>query len=489
MFNVRLHGLSLLLFSLFSFPLWAQQNADPDLVDAIKALDASLKETREQLRQSRTEIMELRQEVSSLRAELRPAEKSSSPEEDTSVDQKINTLQEDQQLLKTQVDDQYQTKVESGSKYRVKLSGLLLTNLSSNSGVVNDIDVPNLAGGPYADTPGSFNATVRQSEFGLSVNGPTVLGARTSGLLVADFYGGIAKTPNGSDFGIARLKTGRARFDWTNTSLEVGQMEPLISPLSPTSYASWAIPALGYSGNLWGWTSQLRVEHRWNFETWHNALQAGIMDPLSGEYPGYAYERQPQAGEKSRQPAIAVHDGISRALSGRLMTVGIGGYYGRQNYLFGRNVDAWAATADLNLPVTKWFELSGEAYRGRAIGGLWAASGISIVASGPVPLPTTEIHGLNVIGGWAQLKFHATPKLEFNGAWGQDNPFAADLVALGPPSPYEFVARNRTALVNVIDHPRSNLILALEYRRLNTYWTAASPESADHVDASVGVVF
>jgi len=361
--------------------------------------------------------------------------------------------------------------------------------LSSTNAAVDDIDVPNLAGGLYAYSPGSFSGTVRQSEFGLTVNGPTLLGARTSGFLLADFFGGLDKTANGSDFGIARVKIARARFDWTNTSLEVGQMEPLNSPLSPTSYASLAIPALGYSGNLWAWTTQLRVEHRWNFETWQNTLQAGIMDPVSGQYPGYAYQRYPEAGENSRYPAITGRDSITRDVSGHKMTIGLGGYYGRQNYLAGRNVDAWAATADWNLPVTKWFEVSGEAYRGRAIGGLWAASGISIVANGPVSQPTTAIQGLNVVGGWAQVKFHATPKLEFNGAFGQDNPFASDLVALGSPMPYEYVARNRTALVNVIDHPRSNLILAFEYRHLDTYWTGVTPDSADHVDASLGVIF
>ena len=35
-----------------------------------------------------------------------------------------------------------------------------------------------------------------------------------------------------------------------------------VSPLSPTSFASLAVPAFGYAGNLWGWIPQVRVEHR-----------------------------------------------------------------------------------------------------------------------------------------------------------------------------------------------------------------------------------
>jgi len=497
MFDLRRPMLALLPLLLFSLPLFAQQATEPALVSAIRDLDASLKETRVQLQQSRSEIQQLRDEVNSLRQQLSAGaatpsnqDASSASQDTSSLDQKVSALADDEQMLKSKVYDQYQTKVESGSKYRVKLSGLLLANFSSTSNAVNDIDVPNLAGGPFPDTPGSFSGTLRQSEIGLNVDGPTLLGARTSGLVIMDFSGGLDKTPNGTDFGIARLKIGRARFDWTNTSLEVGQMEPLISPLSPTSYASLAVPALGYSGNLWSWTPQIRVEHTWNFETWHNSLQAGIMDPVSGQYPGYAYERQPLAGENSRQPAVVARDSVSRAVAGRKMTFGVGGFYGRQNYLYGRNINSWAATTDWTLPITNRFELSGEAYRGQAIGGLWAAYGASIVASGPVSVSTTQIQGLNVVGGWAQLKFRATPKLEFNSAFGQDNPFAADMAAYGPPSLYEYVARNRTTMVNVIDHPRSNLVVALEYRHLCSYWSGSSyPDTADHVDASLGVIF
>ena len=55
------------------------------------------------------------------------------------------SLEEEYQLLSGKVDDQYQTKVESASKYRVRLSGIVLMNLFSNQGVVDNIDLPTLA--------------------------------------------------------------------------------------------------------------------------------------------------------------------------------------------------------------------------------------------------------------------------------------------------------------------------------------------------------
>lgn len=213
------------------------------------------------------------------------------------------------------------------------------------------------------------------------------------------------------------------------------------------------------------------------------------MDPLSGQYVETEYNRQPDAGERSRAPAIAVHNSFRREVLGRTLSIGFGGYYARQYYAFGRNVDAWAASADWSLPVTKWLEWSGEAYRGRALGGLWGAVGRSIVVSGPVSAPATRIAGLDDVGGWTQLKFRATPRLEFNAAIGQTNPYGSDFRLFGPPMPYAFITRNQTTMINFIERLRSNLLFSLEYRHLNTAWSAAPSETADHVNASIGVTF
>ena len=55
------------------------------------------------------------------------------------------SLEEEYELLSGKVDDQYQTKVESASKYRMRISGIVLTNLFSNQGTVDNADLPMLA--------------------------------------------------------------------------------------------------------------------------------------------------------------------------------------------------------------------------------------------------------------------------------------------------------------------------------------------------------
>ena len=131
-------------------------------------------------------------------------------------------------------------------------------------------------------------------------------GARTSADLNFDFAGGFPQAPNGALLGAARLRTGTVRFDWANTSVVAGQDGLFFAPTSATSAASLAIPALSYSGNLWGWTPQVRVEHRFKVsDSSLISLQAGLLDSLSGDIPDAKYERTSTWGEQSAGPAYA----------------------------------------------------------------------------------------------------------------------------------------------------------------------------------------
>ena len=133
-------------------------------------------------------------------------------------------------------------------------------------------------------------------------------------------------------------------MDWADTSIVAGQDSLFFAPLVPTSLASLAIPALSYSGNLWLWTPQIRIEHRVALsEDSTLLLQAGILDSLTGDYPN-PQMRVPSEGEQSGQPAYAARVAWSHHAFGRDVTVGFGGYYGRQNWGFGRGVDGWAGT-------------------------------------------------------------------------------------------------------------------------------------------------
>ena len=131
-----------------------------------------------------------------------------------------------------------------------------------------------------------LGASLRQSEIGLEVFGPRLAGAKTTGKLQVDFSGGFTNTSDGVNLGLVRMRVASLRMDWKNTSIVAGQDNAFMSPLSPTSFASLAVPAFGYAGNLWGWIPQVRVEHRFNISEGQNiTLQAGLMDNVTGELP------------------------------------------------------------------------------------------------------------------------------------------------------------------------------------------------------------
>src|SRR5262249_31551901 len=159
--------------------------------------------------------------------------------------------------------EQYQTKVESAAKYRVRFSGAVFVNLFGTKGAVDNLDFPNfvLADGPTYSR-GSFSASVRQSLLGFEVFGPQIKGSQVKADIQFDFGGGFPNAPDGVTFPLPRLRTAMVRWVSPATTIAAGQDVPFFSPLSPTSVASISVPALSYSGNLWTWTPQMRVEHR-----------------------------------------------------------------------------------------------------------------------------------------------------------------------------------------------------------------------------------
>jgi hypothetical protein len=374
------------------------------------------------------------------------------------------------------------------------LSGIVLMNLVSNQGWVDNIDIPTLAGAkPPGDSGGSFGATLRQSEIGFEAFGPNVAGAKTRADLQLDLAGGFPSVPNGINSGLLRLRTGTMRMDWTNTSVVVGQDGIFFSPNSPTSFASLAVPALSYAGNLWSWVPQIRVEHRVVLgEESSLMFQGGILDPVSGEAPQGGFYRQAGPGESSRQPAYGTRVAWTHDVFGQPLRVGVGGFYSRQDYGFSRTVDGWAGMTDIDLPLSRQFSLSGKLYRGKGLGGLGGGIGRSaLFSSSDLGLASTQVRGLNSVGGWAQLKYRPSNKLEFNAAFGMDNPYASDLKyfrysqAYGDPT----LARNQGSFVNMIYRPRSDLLFSAEYRHLTTYTINNGGNSAGHLNLMMGVLF
>jgi hypothetical protein len=520
------------LFVLLSTCGWAQENATTpasalqsgeaplrQLDSEVRELRAVIEEMRAENAQSRAEMRELRQELQDTRKLLAPlaasnnvpsnvSPSSTAPAESQATGENLNAsatmppadlagrvqkLEESTQLLGSKIDEQYQTKVETAAKYRARLSGIVLMNAFHNVGASDNLDFPNYAEPIAPGDPGaSFGATLRQTEIGLEIFGPTLAGARTSANVQFDFAGGFPSAPNGVNFGIVRLQTASVRLDWQHTSVIAGQDSLFISPLSPTSFASLATPAFAYAGNLWGWTPQVRVEHRFELPNDQTlTLQGGIFDNLTWEPPNNEYFRSAQAGENSGQPAYAVRTAWSRPVFDHPLSFAVAGYYGRQDWSWDRYVDAWGGMTDWQIPIIRRLNLSGEFYRGRGIGGLGAGIGRPVVFGGNPYDATTPIRGVDSAGGWSQLKFQLTPKLELNGVFAEDDAFAGDIrgFAVDMNNFGTILGRNRGQLGNVVYRPRSDLLLSAEFRRLHSFPIYSSDVVTNQINLAMGILF
>ncbi len=483
----------------------AQDAADHG--DDLARVSRELKETRSQLQDARKQIDDLRKDMEALRTQVLggskevPASAIRSGEADASAvpqtppadEPTTAAADQDTTFLAAKIAELHQDKVESGSKYPVKLSGLILFNSYWNSGAFDIADLPSLA---FLRSPGSpegnVGATLRQTMLSISANGPRVFGARTSANIDFDFAGGSPTTQYGVTAGLVRLRTGQVRLDWKKTSLSVGQDSLFFSPLSPTSFATLLEPAFSWSGNLWVWTPQIEIEHRISLsDTSSLILQGGLLDPLTEEQPPFQ-GRVATAGEATRVPAVGGR--VAYQFLGspeHPITMGFGGYRAKQKYQSFDNVASWTLNADFRVPVGKHFEASGEWYQGQAVGGLGGGIWTSVVYSDPT-FPQAAIHPLRSTGGWAQLKVRPEAHTEFNAAFGQDENYGSDLRFFPVPymaAGYSALQKNRTAFLNFIYSPQSFLLFAVEYRHLFTAPPIGEAASGDHFNLAAGVRF
>lgn len=518
--HTHIGGLCLLMVMLAPCANYAQSAPEPaaaansqvlngaELNGKIEQLTRSLEQTQTELARSRGEIEQLRGMLGEV---LKRMDRAASP-----AAQAANGVtgaapgtqaaeggapaaqisQDDWELLNARVEEQRQTKVESGSKFRLKLSGIALFNAFSDTGNVDNLDVPSIAVPRLAGYPaGGLGASLRQSIIGLAGIGPQVFGARTSADLQMGFYGGLPSGYSATTSGIANLRIARIRFDWENTSAIAGLDTPFFSPNMPTTYMSVAVPGLASAGNLWTWTPTIRVEQRFGGAGSPFRLEAGLLDPASNiNYTTNNNLRVASPSESSRIPTYAVRVSYNKKSEERPTSFGVAGVYSPQKFYGLYNQDGWAGTADWKFGLLARTELSGQFFTGRGIDGFGG------LPENPYPLQNPFIYtaltarllgDVGVIGGWSQLKFRWNAQHEFNVAAGTGARNSAALrqaLATSFPAPL-IPARNEMIFANYIFRPRSDLVFSAEYRRLRTYEVNGGPERAGQVGLALGFLF
>ncbi|HEY0797370.1 MAG TPA: hypothetical protein VGD64_16475 [Acidisarcina sp.] len=476
----------------------------------IREVTAALDETSKTLQRYSAEVQSLRAELEALRTEgaalpasgdrdIMPVIEPTTAEGNEaggSLDA-LRALHDEQVAQQAEIKQLDQTKAEVSSKYPLRISGLVLFNAFANAGVVDNAELPSVALYRYpGSSHGSNGATLRQTKLAFEAFGPLFAGARTSAELSVDFFGGSSANASGysASDGTLRMRQAKASMDWERTTVSAGYTEPLISPLSPSSYATVAEPSLSGSGNLWTWAPQFSIEHRVSLsDSRIVALEAGIIYPTS---PGYTSLQLVSPVEASRRPAyegrISYRTAGFSSDSINHVVLGLSGYHGRQLYSGSTLINSWAIAGDWDVSITHRAELSGEIYRGQAIGGLGGGAYKDILSGLDMSTGLPRIAPVDAAGGWSQIKVRVINNFEVNAMFGVDDALSRsfDGLILDPTvNPLASYARNRSIIGNLIYRPRTYLVFSPEYRRILSWRYTGSANIANIFTISAGYQF
>jgi hypothetical protein len=443
------------------------------------------------LESSQRQIEELRRQVTELQGQLvatRPAPQQTE-DQVARLNADVENIREQQQVQQSEIATHQQDKVESASKFPVKLTGLILMNTFANTAAVDIPQSPTWVTG----AGGTTGITLRQTVLGLDARGPHLFGASSDADVRVDFFGGAGQDGGYSqNGGVARLRTAHAELAWDRTRAFFAMDRPIVSPNTPTSITAIAQPALSWSGNLWNWMPQVGAEQTLRLNDFSRmSVQAAIADvPDPPPQPGSTIPPSVASlGEESRWPGSEARVGYARGNDLTGLRVGVGGYFSPHTFNQNFSFDAWAATVDYRIPLFAHLESSGSFYRGLALGGLGGGTFKDYLYA----QQNTEYYyrPLDDVGGWTQLKARVNERLEFNVAYGLDNAFAHEIrpYALNPSGAYQNLARNSTWFANVIYSPTAYTLFSFEYRRIDSSYAVGPHWVADVYGVAGGYRF
>lgn len=419
---------------------------------------------RDEVAVLRDEVADLRQQLQLLMAEVRALRGGAPAAITPPAAQPSGALAQDvaslpPEMLQAQVQELAQVKVESASKFPVRLSGTIVSNTVVNSGDGNWLENPNIVG---TASGGSLTSTVRQSRLGLDVHSIQIGAWNAKGTLIVDFMGGTPGFVTGTVMGLPRLLYAFGRLERGGTAVEFGQDHALLAPRDPTSLAAFAFPQFFRAGNLYLRAPQVRLEHR----VGGFALKAGVIAPIAGDAPGtYVFAPTAGEGERSERPAFESHLGYGRgsADSPAEVQVGLSGHAGwfKQAGLLQR---ASAGALDFNA----------RAGRLGVAGEMFAAQDLDAFGAGIAQPGRAD-------GGWVEARLAAARRLSFNGGASLDRrPDGAGAAGR---------LRNTSAFGNVIVHLTPEVAASVEYKWLQTRYGSGRDRVNHHVNAVFAVSF
>ena len=276
--------------------------------------------TRGEVEALRDEIAELRAAVDHLRRELttvRTAGPTAGPQPPPEAQPPAIPVE----MLKTQVAEHAQTKVESSSRLPVKLSGTIQSTTFVNSGDANWLENPNLLGASRR----VVHLTARQSRIGIAPATLSLGKWQAGGTIVFDFSG-VCRVSDGHRHGAAAAAL-RVRTDRTHAP-RFSSARITRSWLRAIRHHLRRLPSRSSSDRAISICASRRPDS--SSACGEVRVAGGIVAPIAGDHAGLRFEAAGAVPANARRPALEgraeFHAGDRD--SGRRFTAGVATQYG-----------------------------------------------------------------------------------------------------------------------------------------------------------------
>jgi hypothetical protein len=456
---------------LFSQEQKAQENVDSR--ETMQRIQQRLDSLEQQNRELMQELRELKKDLQAARGSA-PAPAPTAivqPEPaQTAVAEPAATppLEDRVAVNEARTAEQAQSKVEASQKFPISLNGMLLFNAFSNSHLPsNHAATYELLSGPSKD-----GATVAQSMIGLAFQGPQLPGGgHVNGSLTMDFYGvytnaGVMQIQRG----LFRLREADLSFDWKNRTISVGQYKPLIAPLSPSSMAEVAIPALSGAGNLWLWVPQLRYEERIHLNANNGINAQGALLQTNEQYATVPAEYT--SSLSGSRPALEGRFAFWHKFDDVRKFEIAPGFHVSSTHVYGARVPSRIGSLDWSITPLSKVQFTGTFYKGQNVASLGS------LGNGFTFGPHDSVLPVHTTAGWAQVSLPVTKRLTFNVFGGLED----DSGGTG-------IIRNWTYATNAMYHLGPNVVVSFEALQMRAKYVSGSRLVVNHYDLGVAYLF